>query len=295
MGNNCCCQTEVIDTSYELNINITQPRYINEETIVEELKENRQTYKMYDTITKKNVTCKRIKSIKKRRAKREANILQKLKTDYFPEFLEFSENEEFCNIYYIFIPGVDLFTYLFRNIHMIELIEIKIFIKKMIDCLIELKKQNLCHLDIKFENFIFSKDDNKLTLIDFESAHPYPKTNSNHILTTYVGTKSYAPPEIWLNYYHKNSDTWSIAVCLWTALTLQYPFSTNKISKYADNKETKIRKKCLFPKINHIVLMDELHFDNSLKDFFNKAFYYTPSKRMTLEEMSNHNWLKLST
>ena len=102
-------------------------------------------------------------------------------------------------------------------------------------------------------------------------------------------------PEIWLNYYHRNSDVWSVAVCLWTALTLQYPFGVSKLSKHTDNLETKIRRKYFFPKVRHTILMDELNFDDDLKDFFIKAFYYSPSKRMTLQQMINHNWLKLST
>ena len=44
-----------------------------------------------------------------------------------------------------------------------------------------------------------------------------------------------------------------------------------------------------------LLIFSESYANNNLKDFFHKAFYYTPSKRMTLEEMSNHNWLKLST
>jgi len=296
MGNKCCRQAEVLDTSYELTIHIPQHRYINRGKLVEESKISRSTYKMYDTILQKEVTCKKIKITKRLRAKREVNILQQLNSPFFfPEFSDFSEDEEFYNIYYSFIPGVDLFTYLFKNIDKTSVKEIKIFIKKMLDCLIELRRKNLCHLDIKFENYIFNKDENKVILIDFESAHSYPKTNALKTLSTYVGTKSYIAPEIWLNYYHRNSDVWSVAVCLWTALTLQYPFGVSKLTKHTDNLETKIRRKYLFPKVRHDILMDELNFNDDLKDFFNKAFYYSPSKRMTLQQMVNHNWLKLST
>ena len=83
MGNKCCRQAEVLDTSYELTMHIPQHRYINKEKLVEEAKISRGTYKMYDTILQKEVTCKKIKISKKLRAKREANILQQLNSPFF--------------------------------------------------------------------------------------------------------------------------------------------------------------------------------------------------------------------
>ena len=104
---------------------------------------------------------------------------------YLPKYINFSENAEFCNIYYNFIPGIDLFTYIFNNIETLHITQIKILIKKMLACLVELKNYNLCHLDIKFENYIYDVATEKLTLIDFESAHPYIKNNA---LTTCIKT-----------------------------------------------------------------------------------------------------------
>ena len=41
--------------------------------------------------------------------------------------------------------------------------------------------------------------------------------------------------------------------------------------------------------------MEQLNFSDDLIDFLTKTLHYTPSKRMTLNEIKNHNWLKLIT
>jgi len=297
MGNSCCCYVEVEDSTYEIPELIPRPRFTNEKKILknEEEKENRNTYKMYDTCTNSDVTCKRIANRKRRRAQREAMILRKFNSSYLPKYVDFSEDTNVYNIYYTFIPGVDLFTYIFNNLQTLRTSQIKMLIKKMLICLVEVKNYNLCHLDIKFENYIYDDATEKVTLIDFESAHPYIKNNALKMLRTYVGTKSYVPPEIWYDYYHKNSDMWSIGVCLWTVMTLEYPFKLGKISKHGANLKNKIRKRCQFPIERHTKLMEDLEFNDDLKDFFIKAFIFSPSKRITLDEMMNHNWLKVST
>jgi len=297
MGNSCCCYVEVGDSNYEIPELIPQPRFINEKKILRdaEEKESRNTYKMHDVYTNRDVTCKRIAIRKRRRAKCEAMILSKFNSPCLPKYVDFSEDAEVYNIYYNFIPGIDLFTYIFNNIETLHNSQIKIIIKKMLVCLVELKNYDLCHLDIKFENYIYDIATEKVTLIDFESAHPYIKNNALKGVRTYVGTKSYAPPEIWYDYYHKNSDIWSIGVCVWTVMTLRYPFKLGKISKHKEQLKLKIRTCCRFPLVRHTKLMEDLNFDDDLKDFFTKAFVFSPSKRMTLDEMLNHNWLKVST
>ena len=68
-----------------------------------------------------------------------------------------------------------------------------------------------------------------------------------------------------------------------------------KLSRHGPDLKLKIRKRCQFPTERHTKLMEELDFNNDLKDFFVKAFEFSPSKRITLDEMMNHNWLKVLT
>ena len=95
MGNSCCKQTEVLDTNYELTIHIPQQRYVNEEKLIVESKKSRSMLKLYDKVNEQQVTCKRMKSHKRRRAKREANILEKFNSDYLPKYTDFYEDEQY--------------------------------------------------------------------------------------------------------------------------------------------------------------------------------------------------------
>ena len=95
MGNSCCKQTEVLDTNYELTIHIPQQRYVNEEELIVESKKSRSMLKLYDKVNEQQVTCKRMKSHKRRRAKREANILEKFNSDYLPKYTDFYEDEQY--------------------------------------------------------------------------------------------------------------------------------------------------------------------------------------------------------
>ena len=75
----------------------------------------------------------------------------------------------------------------------------------------------------------------------------------------------------------------------------QYPFDVGNLSKLSENLEATIRRKCLFPKGKHKRIMRHLNFSDDLIDFLTKTLHYTPSKRISLEEIKNHNWLKLIT
>ena len=83
---------------------------------------------------------------------------------------------------------------------------------------------------------------------------------------------------------------------------------TKEIENLSKNLDEKIFAtiKQRFPDNENTVCLDAGHlhatFDiddekeyNDLIDFLTKTLHYTPSKRMSLTEIKNHNWLKLIT
>ena len=95
--------------------------------------------------------------------------------------------------------------------------------KHIISGLIELQAFGFAHLDIKLENVIVD-DYLNATLIDFDTSH-YLFTNSSlNVLNRFVGTTSYAAPEIYEKYYNVKSDIWSLGVVLWILKTGNYPY-----------------------------------------------------------------------
>ena len=81
----------------------------------------------------------------------------------------------------------------------------------------ELNDIGYAHLDIKLENFLLTED-NDLVLTDFGCARPLYDNNQLYSTENKIGTYSYIAPEVNLNYYGKNTDTWSIGVCLYILL-----------------------------------------------------------------------------
>ena len=67
------------------------------------------------------------------------------------------------------------------------------------------------------------------------------------------------------------------------------------IKNFPDFPSKGILFRDILPVLQKPKLYKKLIESMASKDFFNKAFYYSPSKRMTLQQMINHNWLKLST
>ena len=71
---------------------------------------------------------------------------------------------------------------------------------------------NILHRDIKPENVLISKT-NQVKLCDFGFARTIP---SNRLMTDYVATRWYRPPELLLGKddYDKSIDIWSVGCVL---------------------------------------------------------------------------------
>ncbi len=289
MGASCCPQTVVNEVSFQLPTNPSENRYINRNYLSEG--GHGKVYKAYDEHTKKFVCCKETPKKKKNRALREANILKQFNSPVLPHYLDIQFEDKVNCLYYEFIPGTDLFTYLFEYDKTFDYNDVKVLIKKMLYCLEELERYNLVHLDIKFENFVLTESNGVLTLIDFEGAHAYPNTYES--LKTYVGTRSFTAPETWCGSYHKSSDIWSIGVCLWCILTGQQPFNVDILTRNEEHIIRRIKKRFKFPQKRHLEKMNELDFDENLRDLFDQVFKFDASRRIDMDKLKRHIWLTL--
>jgi len=291
MGACCCPQTLIRDMAVQLPPSPSSNRYIHKDYLSEG--GHGKVYKVYDDYAKCFVSCKETSQSKKNRAQREANILKQFNSPILPTFIDIQFKDEVNCLYYIFIPGSDLFTYLFENNKSFNTQYIKVLIKKMLNCLDELRKYNFIHLDIKFENFVFTESTNTLTLIDFEGAHLYPNDNEFKPLKTYVGTRAFTAPETWGKLYHSTSDIWSIGVCIWCIFTGERPFKVKRINRKSSCLMNQICKQLKFPQIRHIEKMKELNMDEDLTDLFHRMFQFDAKQRININQLQDHKWLKL--
>jgi len=148
---------------------------------------------------------------------------------------------------------------------------------------------SIVHRDVKPENILYlSSGADQIKLIDFGYAGVWTPEKP---LTGLCGTPDYVAPEVLSWYddedngtpYGKGSDLWSLGVLLYVILSGCSPFS-------ADEEEA----------ILELVAQAKYEFHEAewanitpdAKDLISKLLIVDPEKRLTMEQLLNHAWLK---
>jgi len=154
--------------------------------------------------------------------------------------------EDMANIFLVMelCTGGELFDRILKIDHFDEIKARKLF-KQIVGAINYLHKKELCHRDIKAENFLFldNSDDLTLKLIDFglstkfavENTHfaknkiddnffPQSKSKKFH---SKVGTSYYIAPEVLDGNYDEKCDIWGVGVLLYIILVGYPPFFGN--------------------------------------------------------------------
>jgi len=154
-------------------------------------------------------------------------------------------------------------------------------------------KAGIAHRDLKTENLMLTYDW-QLKIADFGYATYLEGKKQDGVLTTFLGTLSYASPEIIGKKFYKGapSDIFSCGVILYILVTGKLPFG--KASMNDAYYRNFIRNdpdnfwKVIEPKLGGI------HVSNEFKSIINRIFTYDTEKRITIEELMEHEWMKLS-
>ena len=195
------------------------------------------------------------------------------------------------------LADADLHTYCRKNkIGKRELKKILWQIAQAISCL---HKENIIHGDIKAQNILMC--DGIVKLCDFTLSVKYQKGNS---YTTYTGTPTYRPPEVWLrNNWDLSSDIWSLGCTFYEIAKgrLLFPIQT----KADDNNIKYYNLDCIYDfcesqgqTVNytrydtdyskHRIFDDSGAFGNLLLGMLQ----IDPNKRLTITEILNHQYFK---
>ena len=179
----------------------------------------------------------------------------------------------------------DIFDYIEQQNFKLCENTVKHIIKQMTKAINYLHKKNICHRDIKLENFIYSKINSnesnhynniKVKLIDFEFAVDCNKFE----MTGRTGTKSYIAPELYNSKkYDTKVDIWSLGICSYMMLSNKNPF--NHYKKCNENIDFNID-------LNSFEL--KYRSDESI-DFLHNLLQCDPKNRFNSEEVLNHKWL----
>eukprot|EP01099_Mayorella_cantabrigiensis_P008552 TRINITY_DN8061_c0_g1_i1.p1 TRINITY_DN8061_c0_g1~~TRINITY_DN8061_c0_g1_i1.p1 ORF type:complete len:264 (+),score=39.11 TRINITY_DN8061_c0_g1_i1:90-881(+) len=146
--------------------------------------------------------------------------------------------------------------------------------KQILSVLLEMKKNKHVHLDLRADNMIYSQKNQTLKLIDFESASEY---SWRKLFFKYPNLEYSSPEARRGKFKGPEADIWSLGVTLFLILTAEFPFSSEDL-------------------LNH---REELKLPSTLsancQDLLRQLLYPLAKKRIKLESILNHPWLKGQT
>lgn len=177
-----------------------------------------------------------------------------------------------------YAKGGELFNYIVKKKRLSEQ-EASFFYNQIIFGLEFIHKNLIVHRDLKPENLLLTPK-NELKIIDFGLSNKY---NKNQLLSTPCGSPCYAAPEMILGRKYEGImiDLWSTGIILYAMVCGYLPFE--------DKNNDKLYKKILNCKYE---LPDKL--SSSCKDLIKKLLTVNPKKRIRLEEVKRHSFMKLA-
>ena len=154
--------------------------------------------------------------------------------------------------------------------------------KQMLDALTYCHDHNICHRDLKLENWVYATPaaDAPLKLIDFGFSKLF---NPGMPMTAMHGTVYYVAPEVLEGSYDLSCDVWSIGVILYMLLSGQPPFAAQQDHEII----AKIRRSEVAfngPRWSGI--------SQGAKDFVMFMLQRNPARRPSSVEAAKHPWLQ---
>ncbi|KAK7350054.1 hypothetical protein VNO77_08119 [Canavalia gladiata] len=180
-----------------------------------------------------------------------------------------------------YCKGGDLSLYIQRHGRVPEAAA-KHFMQQLAAGLQVLRDNNLIHRDLKPQNLLLSRNDEKsvLKIADFGFAR---SLQPRGLAETLCGSPLYMAPEIMqLQKYDAKADLWSVGAILFQLVTGRTPFTGNNQIQLLQNimKPTELQ----FPS-------DNPSLSSECKDLCQKLLRRNPVERLTFEEFFNHPFL----
>ena len=209
--------------------------------------------------------------------KYEIKIMQKLRNNKkIVKLLEAFENEKYFFIIMENVIGGNLFNAINKMNKLSEAISRNIF-KQLIEAIKYIHSKGIVHRDIKPDNILLNLNNN-IKLCDFGVSKEIKK---GQLISDSCGTPAFIAPEILLDepYDPYKTDIWSSGVVLYVMISGFFPFTginENQLHKHILSGK--------FPKLPNI--------SSNLNDLINRILEVNPNKRITIDEILNHPWIK---
>ena len=210
-----------------------------------------------------------------RKIRNEINILSKLRHPFVNQILDTFETDKHVFIVMEYICA-DLLSFIRKREQLSENTS-KIIFKQIIEGLKYINKKGIVHRDIKLDNILIDLN-NTVKICDFGVSK---RISENEIMIDHCGTPGYIAPEIYKNkgYEGFQCDIWSCGVTLYYMLSGTQPFRAYSL-KEMEKKVVKGE----FEDIKNV--------SDEANDLIRKMLVLEPEKRITINEILNHPWLK---
>jgi len=221
-------------------------------------------------------TKEKLKTERKiRKVKNEINILSKLRHPFINQILDTFETEKYVFIVMEYICA-DLLGFIRKREKLSENIS-KLIFKQIIEGLKYINKKKIVHRDIKLDNILIDLD-NTVKICDFGVSK---RISEDELMIDHCGTPGYISPEIYKNkgYEGYQCDIWSAGVTLYYMLSGTQPFRAYN----AKEMEIKVLKG-EYEEIKEV--------SKEANDLIKKMLVVDPEKRIKINEILNHPWLK---
>lgn len=171
-------------------------------------------------------------------------------------------------------PVLDLFDFVSERKRLDEDTS-KAIIYQIIEAVNHCHNRGVLHRDIKLENILVKTDTLTTTIIDFGCGTQI----HNNLYKDFAGTPQYYPPEYYMTkqYYGLHATVWSLGITLYAMLCGRLPFaSAHEIVHLEPSWHGSFCRK----------------ISNSAKDLVEQMLKKQPKKRMQMNDIAKHKWLK---
>lgn len=182
-----------------------------------------------------------------------------------------------------YLHGGSLYDRITRKQYMSENILRKVF-KGFIESLQGIHERGFIHRDLKLANIVLEtlEDDSSAKIIDLGCMVRLPQNDSKlYSAQEVTGTPGYIAPEsLRRKEYSFATDAWQIGCVLYSMLSGQLPFHPDRLQNIYEGKYYPM----VGPTWNKI--------SDQAKKLVRQLLVVNPSKRLTLEQILRHRWLR---
>lgn len=216
---------------------------------------------------------------------REINALKHLTHPNIVRLEEVLQNSKYIGIVLEYASGGEFYKYIQRKRRLKESTACRLF-AQLISGVCYMHSKNLVHRDLKLENLLLDKNEN-LVITDFGFVNEF--LADNEFMRTSCGSPCYAAPELVIStrpYLARKADVWSCGIILYAMLAGYLPWDDDATNPEGDD----------IGKLYQYITKTPLKFPEYItpipRDLLRKILISDPNRRVNLEYIQNHEWLK---